>query len=88
MYYLGILPGFVRLLESNYKSCYQFTRLDFAFDDVPFEPQQVREAILENNLRSLAKRETLQVHESPLAFKDNGEIGTCTVELGSRSLKE
>jgi DNA relaxase NicK len=73
------------LLESNNKDSYQFTRFDLAFDNVPFEPQQVRDAIVEEKLRSLAKRETLQIHESPLAKKDNGDLGTCTVELGSRT---
>lgn len=71
-------------LEGNFDK-YTFTRLDIAFDHVPFTPQQVEEAIKENELRSLAKRETLQMHISPFEKRDDGEEGTYTVEFGSRS---
>lgn len=70
-------------LKGNFPDKYKFTRLDFAFDHVPFSPEQIEEAIGDNNLRSLAKRETLKIHASPYAPKENGEIGTYTVELGS-----
>lgn len=73
------------LLEGNYKGNYKFTRLDIAFDNVPFSPEQVEQAIKAGELRSLAKRETLAVHVSPFEKRDNGEIGTYTVELGSRT---
>jgi DNA relaxase NicK len=73
------------LLESNYKDKYKFTRMDYAFDQVPFEPYQVKEAIMANQIRSLAKRKSLQIHESPFTERDNYEIGTYTVDFGSRS---
>lgn len=73
------------LLEGNYPEKYNFTRLDFAFDYVPFSPEQVEQAIKDGDVRSLAKRETLSVNSSPFEKRDNGEIGTYTVNFGSRS---
>lgn len=81
----GYLVALGELLEGNFKDQYKFTRFDFAFDHVPFTPQQVEEAIKNNALRSLGKRETLEVHSSPFAERENGEIGTYTVEFGSRT---
>ena len=72
------------LLESNYKDAYNFTRLDFAFDNLGFTPEQAEQEIIENNIRTLGKRENLVVHKSPLGKRDNGEIGTYTVEFGLR----
>jgi len=72
-------------LISNYGDALNITRLDYAFDHVPFTPEQVRQAIMEGQVRSLAKRETLHIDESPFAKKDNGDIGTCTVSFGSRT---
>jgi len=71
-------------LDSNYKK-YKYKRLDFAFDNVPFTPQQVEQAINEDKIRSLAKRETLRFHGSPFQERDNGELGTYTIELGSNT---
>lgn len=73
------------LLEGNFPDQYKFTRFDFAFDNVPFTPQQVEEAIKNNDLRSLGKRETLEIHSSPFEERDNGEMGTYTVQFGSRT---
>lgn len=73
------------LLEGNHQGFYKFTRLDIAFDNVPFTPQQVEQAIKENLVRSLAKRETLVTHASPFVERENGELGTYTVEFGSRT---
>ena len=72
-------------LEGNFEEKFKFTRLDFAFDHVDFTPQQVEQAICEDKIRSLAKRESLKVHKSPFAACDNGDIGTYTVEFGSRT---
>jgi len=72
-------------LISNYGDAFKVTRLDYAFDHVPFTPELVEQAIREEQLRSLAKRETLEVHASPFAKKDNGEPGTYTVSFGSRT---
>ncbi len=73
------------ILESKHKDAHAYTRLDLAFDHVPFSPQQVEEAIRENRLRTLAKRKTMEVHQSPFAERDNGEVGTYTVSFGDRT---
>lgn len=75
-------------LTSNYAELFKVTRLDYAFDHVPFTPEQVELAIREGQSRSLAKRETLEIHSSPFKKKDNGEIGTYTVEFGSRTSEQ
>jgi DNA relaxase NicK len=75
----------VNYLEANYPNKYFFKRIDLAFDDVPFTPQDVEEAIIADNIRSLAKRESLEIFNSPYKQNDNGEIGCYTVNFGSRS---
>jgi DNA relaxase NicK len=67
-----------------YENDYRYSRLDFAFDEVPFSPQDIENAIINHEIRSLAKRETMTVHKSPFEKRENGEIGTHTVEFGSR----
>jgi hypothetical protein len=74
-----------QILESNFPGQHKFTRFDFAFDHVPFSPEEAESAIKRGQVRSLVKRETLEIHASPFAARDNGEIGTYTVELGSRT---
>ena len=71
-------------LEGNFPDQYNFTRFDFAFDHVPFTPLQTEQAIIENKIRSLGKRESLQLHESPYEKREDGIEGTHTVEFGSR----
>lgn len=77
--------GLESLLSTTYSNMYSYTRLDLAFDNCPFTPMQVEEAIRNSDVRSLAKRESLEVHNSPFAIRDNGEEGTHTVNFGSRS---
>jgi DNA relaxase NicK len=72
-------------LDGNFPEKYKFTRLDLAFDHVNFTPKQAEEEIKNKNIRSLAKRETLEIFETPFRTKDNGELGTKTVQFGSRS---
>jgi DNA relaxase NicK len=79
-----IFQGFEDVLRSNYPDRYHYTRLDIAFDHAPFTPQDIEDAISNGKVRSLAKRETMQVHKSPFERKDNGEEGTHTVSFGSR----
>ncbi len=62
---------------------FHIKRLDFAFDHEYFTPEQWYEAINGDCIVSLAKRETISRQESPKALRDNGEIGTSTVYLGS-----
>jgi DNA relaxase NicK len=80
----GILQALDDILRSNYPEQYYYSRLDFAFDDLPFKPQDVEEAINGGHVRSLAKRETMTINKSPFEKKENGELGTYTVNFGSR----
>lgn len=70
-------------LESNYKGRYEYKRVDFAFDHVGFDPKDVEDAIRSNQVRTLAKRETLVINSSPFVLRDDGTPGTYTVSLGS-----
>ncbi len=70
-------------LDSNFKDQYSYKRIDIAFDHLKFEPQDVENAIVENKVRSLAKRDSLLIYHSPFALKDNGVLGTYTVSFGS-----
>src|SRR5258708_39645358 len=71
-----IFQGLDDVLRSNYHDRYHYSRLDFAFDNLPFTPQDIEEAISNGLERSLAKRQTMIVHKSPFEKKANGEIGT------------
>lgn len=57
--------------------------MDFAFDHVQFEPKDIEDAIRADLVRSLAKRESLLIHSSPFAYRDDGKQGTYTVSFGS-----
>jgi DNA relaxase NicK len=80
----GTLEGLDNLLRNNYPDHYRYTRLDFAFDEMPFTPREVEKAIGAGKVKSLAKRKTARVEQSPYEPKDNGELGTYTVYFGSR----
>ena len=75
----------INYLESNFPGKYFFKRIDLAFDDVPFTPKDIEEAIIAENVRSLAKRESLEIFNSPYKQNDNGDHGCYTVNFGSRS---
>jgi len=79
-----IFQGLDDVLRNNYPDGYRYTRLDFAFDNLPFTPLDVEEAITNEKVRSLAKRETMTVYKTPFEKKENGEIGTHTVNFSSR----
>jgi DNA relaxase NicK len=79
------LQGLESLLSTNYKNYYIYKRIDLAFDNCPFTPLQVKQVVTEGSIRSLAKRKSLKIEESPFGLKDNGEEGTHTVYFGSRS---
>lgn len=70
-------------LQSNFEGKYHYKRLDLAFDNAPFTPQEFQKAIEDREVRTLAKRKTLKFHGSPYEERDNGEISTYTVEFGS-----
>src|SRR5271157_5136209 len=48
-----ILQGFDDVVRNNYPNRYHYTRLDFAFDNLPFTPQDVEQAISNDKVRSL-----------------------------------
>jgi DNA relaxase NicK len=84
----ALLPDVFQLLISELSlSSIRFNvkRLDLAFDDAPFTPKQFYDAVYAGSLISLAKRETLQIIQSPFEVRDNGEVGTSTVYIGSGS---
>lgn len=80
-YYFGL----IYYLQSNFPGKYEFKRVDLAFDHVPFSPQEVDQAIRAEKIRSLAKRESLTVYDTPFKAREDGELGCCTVEFGSRA---
>jgi len=62
------------------------TRLDVAFDYVPFTPHDFFKALCDGDFRSLAKRESVRFDSSPRQPQKTGEkIGCSTTYLGSRS---
>jgi DNA relaxase NicK len=63
---------------------FNVNRADLAWDGVPFTPEQVKQAVDQEQLRSLVKRKTLVFTSSTYAERDNGELGTNTLSLGSR----
>ena len=79
-----ILQGLNDVLRNNFPDHYHYSRLDFAFDDLPFVPQDVKNAVDEGKVTSLAKRKTLKAEQSPFESKENGEMGTSSVYFGSR----
>ncbi len=81
----NFLHGLWDYLDSNFKDRCQVTRFDFAFDGGPFTPQQFEQAIIEGQIRSLAKRETVRIESSPFEKRDDGQLGTYTVYFGSNT---
>lgn len=65
---------------------WKMKRLDLAFDNVPFKPLDVLAALQENKAVTLAKRENVEVHQSPFAMAEDGShLGTCTVTVGDEA---
>jgi len=58
-------------------------RLDFSFDHDYFTPEQWFEAIKGPGVVTLAKREKIRVEQSPFTLRDDGQMGTTTIYLGS-----
>jgi DNA relaxase NicK len=79
-----LFQGLDDFLRHNYPDDYHYTRIDLAFDQMPFTPQDIEDAISRGQITSSAKRETLKVYRSPFEKRDDGGIGTHTVEYGSR----
>lgn len=78
---------FIRLLK-YLKNCgyrFQFTRIDFAFDDLPFTPVQFCENIMCGHAITHAKLSTLSIIQSPFSPRDDDTLGCDTVYLGSKT---
>jgi hypothetical protein len=73
---------FLELKHSDYK--YLVTRLDIAWDDLPFTPSEFCQAVLNGYAVTCAKRESLSIVQSPYELRDNGVLGTSTCYLGSK----
>jgi DNA relaxase NicK len=64
---------------------FNFTRLDLAFDNVPFTPEDINKAILDGQIRSLAHRDSQRFDSSQMKEREDGSgIGCSTCYLGSR----
>lgn len=85
----ALLPSVFSTLLAELTGCgirYNVKRLDLAFDDVPFSPQEFLEAAQSDQMVSLAKREKIKIHQSPFKLSDDGKReGTTTVYLGRNS---
>ena len=65
---------------------FKVTRVDFAFDNVPFTPEMFEEAIKENRISSLTQRASLKIIDSPYKMReDESGHGCKTVYFGSSS---
>lgn len=86
----SVFPELVNFLTEN-KFRFSIKRADFAFDGVPFSPQEFLEGLMSDNLVSLIKRDpslendSIRVSQSPCSLRENGEVGTMTVYAGSSS---
>lgn len=86
----SVFPELVKALTEN-NIRFSIKRADFAFDSVPFSPQDFLDGLMSDNLVSLIKRDpslendSIRVSQSPCALRENGEVGTMTVYAGSSS---
>jgi DNA relaxase NicK len=75
----------IKLLHINH-SRFNIKRIDLAFDELGFTPDDFLEAISSEQLVSLAKRDCIRIESSPFKKQENTEVlGTKTVYLGSMS---
>lgn len=72
-----------RWLKNQGIKCH-VTRLDFAFDDCPFSPEDVLQAVKDEKLVSLVKRESVNIMMSPWELRDDGQLGCSTLYIGAR----
>jgi len=82
------IPDFVFrefMMELQLHEKFHLTRLDLAWDGVPFTPEQVKNAIANEHIRTHAMRSKVVCAESPWEQKENGEMGTSSLSIGSRS---
>ncbi|MBX3047662.1 MAG: replication initiation factor domain-containing protein [Anaerolineales bacterium] len=77
-----ILQEFMLVLERTER--FQLTRLDLAWDGVPFTPEELDQAGKEQLFRTYAKRETFSYERSPYKPREDGQIGHSIFRMGSR----
>lgn len=75
---------FISFLKSDGVE-FNVTRIDLAFDEVPFTPLEFYNQIVNDGVVSYVKRETLTIDSSPFALRDDGNKGCDTVYFGSKS---
>ncbi|MEX1248342.1 MAG: replication initiation factor domain-containing protein [Anaerolineales bacterium] len=61
----------------------RITRLDLAWDGVPFTPEQVKEAVGKEQMRSYLRRKKMSYTVTPYEDRQDGQIGTSSLRLGS-----
>ncbi len=76
-----IIQEFIVVLNRWEKA--RITRLDLAWDGTPFTPAQVKEAVELEQMRSYLRREKMQFTISPFEKREDGQIGTSSLRLGS-----
>lgn len=64
---------------------FQVTRIDVAFDNVPFTPSMLFDAVETDKVRSYFKRDTLKFYNQPHQIDEAGRVGTTGCTFGGRS---
>ncbi len=76
-----VIQEFIIVLNRWEKS--SMTRLDLAWDGVPFTPERVIIAVEHEQMRSYLRRSKMQYTVSPYEIREDGQLGTSSVRLGS-----
>ena len=80
----SVYIGIIRWLDFD-EVVFKVTRLDLAFDELFFTPTDFYNHLLtDNDILTFANRRTIKFHIAPFEARENGEIGTSGVYLGSR----
>jgi DNA relaxase NicK len=77
-----LIQKFFLVMEQAEK--FQVTRLDLAWDGVPFTPEQMNEASIKELFRTYAKRDSFNIETWHSKRKDDGQIGQAIFRMGSR----
>lgn len=75
---------FVQFLQSD-GVLFKVTRLDIAWDDLQFTPEEFYQSVRADLAVTPAKRTSLSIVQSPYELRENGEMGCDTCYLGSKS---
>ncbi len=77
-----LLQGFMLMLIGHDR--FQVTRLDLAWDGVPFTPEDLNIADQDDLIRTYARRGTFRFEISRHAAREDGQIGHSIFRMGSR----